>query len=102
MISYYATDTTLSDLYTCIEVNIVIQAGQGDVNFFNSCFVVLQDDVLELMCDAMKKNISNTKCFLIDGYPRELEQGTRFENEVSRYPPVFGLLIDSFVVLHPA
>lgn len=68
----------------------------------NSNSVVLQDDVLELMCDAMKKNISNTKCFLIDGYPRELKQGTRFENEVSRYPPVFGLLIDSFVVLHPA
>ena len=64
--------------------------------------VVLQDDVLELMCDAMKKNISNTKCFLIDGYPRELEQGTRFENEVSRYPPVFSLWIDSFVVLRPA
>ena len=34
------------------------------------------------MCDAMKKNISEKKCFLIDGYPRELEQGTRFEKEV--------------------
>nr|XP_022325280.1 adenylate kinase isoenzyme 5-like isoform X1 [Crassostrea virginica] len=44
--------------------------------------LVSMDDVLELMCDAMKKNISNTKCFLIDGYPRELEQGTRFENEI--------------------
>jgi hypothetical protein len=35
------------------------------------------------MCDAMKKKISETKCFLIDGYPRELEQGTKFEKEVT-------------------
>lgn len=32
----------------------------------------------------MKKKISETKCFLIDGYPRELEQGTRFEKEVKK------------------
>lgn len=38
------------------------------------------------MCDAMKKKISETKCFLIDGYPRELEQGTRFEKEVKKNP----------------
>ncbi|XP_062593112.1 adenylate kinase isoenzyme 5-like [Saccostrea cucullata] len=44
--------------------------------------LVSMDDVLELMCDAMKKKIPETKCFLIDGYPRELEQGTRFENEI--------------------
>lgn len=44
--------------------------------------LVSMDDVLQLMCDAMKKKISETKCFLIDGYPRELEQGTRFEKEI--------------------
>lgn len=44
--------------------------------------LVSMDDVLELMCDAMKKKIPETKCFLIDGYPRELDQGTRFENEI--------------------
>ena len=28
--------------------------------------------------------IPNTKGFIVDGFPRELEQGKEFENEVSR------------------
>lgn len=40
------------------------------------------DEVLGLLRDAMKAKLSDTKCFLIDGYPREMEQGTRFENEI--------------------
>ncbi|XP_048773176.2 adenylate kinase isoenzyme 5-like [Ostrea edulis] len=44
--------------------------------------LVSMDDVLQLMCDAMKKKIPETKCFLIDGYPRDLEQGTKFEKEI--------------------
>lgn len=38
--------------------------------------------MLGLLRDAMVKESSKTKCFLIDGYPRELEQGKRFESEV--------------------
>ena len=38
--------------------------------------------MLGLLKDAMEKKLPETKCFLIDGYPRELEQGKRFENEV--------------------
>jgi len=40
------------------------------------------DAVLELIRDAMKAKLSETKCFLIDGYPREMEQGVRFEKEL--------------------
>lgn len=35
-----------------------------------------------LLKNAMLNKIDETKCFLIDGYPRELEQGKRFEAEV--------------------
>ena len=38
--------------------------------------------MLTLLKEAMLKN-TEAKGFLIDGYPRELEQGTRFEAEVS-------------------
>ena len=50
----------------------------------------LQDTVLQLLKEAMIDNIATSKGFLIDGYPRELEQGTRFEAEVRRthYTPV--------------
>lgn len=41
------------------------------------------DTVLELLKDSMMKKLSTSKGFLIDGYPRELEQGMRFENEVA-------------------
>ncbi|CAG2189839.1 AK [Mytilus edulis] len=42
------------------------------------------DEVLALLRDAMEKKVSEgVKCFLIDGYPRELEQGERFEKEVA-------------------
>lgn len=44
--------------------------------------------MLELLKEAMVSKLSDTKCFLIDGYPREMEQGTRFENEVKRNPYV--------------
>ncbi|XP_012945392.1 adenylate kinase 8 [Aplysia californica] len=40
------------------------------------------DEVLGLLRDAIVANLTTTKCFLIDGYPRELDQGVRFENEI--------------------
>ena len=33
----------------------------------------------------MEAKAATSKGFLIDGYPREMEQGTRFENEVCVY-----------------
>ncbi|KRT82889.1 hypothetical protein AMK59_3104 [Oryctes borbonicus] len=41
------------------------------------------DIVLELILEAMLKNLSTAKGFLIDGYPREKEQGIRFEEVVA-------------------
>jgi len=42
-----------------------------------------QDIVLTLLKRAIKKNAATTSGFLIDGYPRELDQGIRFEAEVA-------------------
>jgi len=39
--------------------------------------------VLTLLKQAIKKNAATSNGFLIDGYPRELEQGIRFEDEVA-------------------
>lgn len=44
--------------------------------------LVSLDIVLELIRDAMVKHIGHSTGFLIDGYPRELDQGKRFENEI--------------------
>lgn len=47
------------------------------------------ETVLQLLKDAMIKAAPKSKGFLIDGYPRELDQGLKFENEVA---PVTGVL----------
>jgi len=39
--------------------------------------------VLTLLKQAIQKNSATSKGFLIDGYPRELDQGKRFEAEVA-------------------
>jgi adenylate kinase family enzyme len=49
---------------------------------FRHC-VLLQDAVLGLLAEAMLANVNSSKGFLIDGYPRELEQGLTFEKQVS-------------------
>jgi len=41
------------------------------------------DTVLSMLRDAMVKKASVSKGFLIDGYPRELEQGKKFESDVA-------------------
>lgn len=41
------------------------------------------ETVLGLLRDAMLKKAATSKGYLIDGYPRELDQGKRFENEVA-------------------
>jgi len=44
--------------------------------------LVSLDTVLLLLKEAMLKKAATSNGFLIDGYPRELEQGKRFEAEV--------------------
>jgi adenylate kinase len=41
------------------------------------------DVVLGLLRDGMIKKAATSRGFLIDGYPRELDQGKRFEAEVA-------------------
>jgi len=41
------------------------------------------DTVLGLLRDAMIKKAASSKGFLIDGYPRELDQGKKFEADVA-------------------
>jgi adenylate kinase len=43
---------------------------------------VFQDAVLGLLTEAMLANVTSSKGFLIDGYPRELAQGLTFETQV--------------------
>ncbi|XP_077549837.1 uncharacterized protein LOC144162967 [Haemaphysalis longicornis] len=42
------------------------------------------DIVLQLLKEAIKKSMDKSKGFLIDGYPRNTEQGDRFEAEVCK------------------
>lgn len=62
-----------------------------------------QEAVLQLLKEAIQKRAATSKGFLIDGYPRELEQAKRFEAdigavdwviylEVNRAAPEFGRL----------
>jgi adenylate kinase len=39
--------------------------------------------VLDMIKEAMLKNVNTSKGFLIDGYPREIDQGLEFEKQVS-------------------
>ena len=38
--------------------------------------------VLDMIKDAMLSNIDKSKGFLIDGYPRQVDQGVEFEKQV--------------------
>uniref|UniRef100_A0A8C6V837 Adenylate kinase 5 n=1 Tax=Naja naja TaxID=35670 RepID=A0A8C6V837_NAJNA len=40
------------------------------------------DIVTELLKEAILANMENSKGFLIDGYPQEIQQGEQFENEI--------------------
>lgn len=43
----------------------------------------MQGIVLELLKEAMVANLGDTKGFLIDGYPRELNEAKEFESKVT-------------------
>lgn len=42
-----------------------------------------QETVLRLIREAMVKQLEGGKGFLIDGYPREVDQAVKFEEQVS-------------------
>lgn len=45
--------------------------------------LVPKDIVLDLIKQAILKNVNTAKGFLIDGYPREIQQGVDFEDKVT-------------------
>ncbi|VUZ48361.1 unnamed protein product [Hymenolepis diminuta] len=61
------------------ELQIIMEKGE----------LVSLEIVLALIKEAMLKLVDKSPYFLIDGYPRELEQGTKFERDVA---PCFTVL----------
>lgn len=59
------------------------QRGKQLTQIMESGELVPLETVLGLLRDAMIKKAATSKGFLIDGYPRELDQGKRFEAEVA-------------------
>jgi len=55
-------------------LNAIMQSGQ----------LVPLAEVLQLLKDAIAKNSTNSKGFLIDGYPREVDQAIQFEKDVCK------------------
>jgi len=55
------------------QLNEIMSSGQ----------LVPKDIVLDLIKKAILKNADTAKGFLIDGYPREIEQGIDFENKIA-------------------
>jgi len=48
-------------------------------------YVSIQDVVLQLLKEKMMAKARTSSGFIIDGYPREMEQGLRFEKEVIHF-----------------
>lgn len=48
----------------------------------NTGIFSVQDVVLELLRENITAKASPSKGFLIDGYPREMDQGIKFEEQV--------------------
>ncbi|XP_076359912.1 adenylate kinase isoenzyme 1-like [Tachypleus tridentatus] len=46
--------------------------------------LVSLDEVLQLLKEAIQRHLKTSKGFLVDGYPREVEQAIRFEKEVCK------------------
>ena len=57
------------------KLNEMMQKGQ----------LVPDNIVLDMIKDAMLANINDSKGFLIDGYPRAVDQGIAFENKVFKF-----------------
>lgn len=53
-----------------------------DITDNRLCLLFVQDTVLDMIKDAMIAKADVSKGFLIDGYPREVQQGEEFEKKV--------------------
>jgi len=59
------------------------ELGQQLTNIMVKGDLVPRETVLQLIKAAMVKKVSTAKGFLIDGYPREIEQGEMFEKGIA-------------------
>ncbi|XP_078594899.1 uncharacterized protein LOC144872501 isoform X6 [Branchiostoma floridae x Branchiostoma japonicum] len=64
------------------EVNSGSERGQQLTNIMVQGKLVPMETVLELVKDAMVARADTSNGFLIDGYPREVKQGTEFESRI--------------------
>jgi hypothetical protein len=60
------------------------QEGAGKGGSGHSSVPHLQETVLDMLREAMLAKVDSSKGFLIDGYPREVQQGEEFERRVRR------------------
>lgn len=74
--------------FTHLSVEDLIQnetASEGNKNFRDireSGEFISGDMVIEFLKEAIPANTENSKGFLIDGYPQEMQQGEQFENQI--------------------
>ena len=64
------------------EVNSGSERGKTLNEMMQRGELVPNELVLEMIKDAILKNIDSSKGFLIDGYPRKVDQGIEFEKQV--------------------
>lgn len=66
------------------EVKLELNSARGEElkDMMQKGILIPNQIVLDLIKDAMLKQIDTSKGFLIDGYPRLVGQGIEFENEV--------------------
>ncbi len=65
------------------EVNSGSRRGRKLNEIMKKGGLVPDNVVLDMIKEAMLANVDSSKGFLIDGYPRKVEQGIEFEKEVS-------------------
>ncbi|XP_055840798.1 adenylate kinase isoenzyme 1 isoform X2 [Episyrphus balteatus] len=65
------------------EVKSGSEKGQELAKVMKEGKLVSNSDVLLLLSNAIKKSLPTAKGFLIDGYPREKDQGAAFEKEIA-------------------
>lgn len=83
MKKYGFTHLSTGDLLRA-EVASGSQRGAKLTDIMTKGQLVPLEEVLQLLKDAMINNLSTSKGYLIDGYPREVGQATCFEKEICK------------------
>jgi len=81
------------------EVNSGSERGKTLNEMMQRGELVPNELVLEMIKDAILKNIDNSKGFLIDGYPRKVDQGIEFEKQVQQKATCIFSLHSSIIII---